>query len=72
MQDLQSASRGPGFKAANNNEPEEVLEYQLRKPKPWWAFWRAAEWETLRSASRMQMRRADETNPSKGSSLRSP
>lgn len=54
MNDWREKARAAIWTAAYSNDPEAVPVYRVPKPKPWWAFWRPTEWETITGMSRAQ------------------
>ena len=55
MEAWREKARKAVIAAAYSPDPNAIPEYLVPKPKPWWAFWRKQEWETVRGVSRAQM-----------------
>jgi len=60
--DWKERARVAIWSASYSGDPEAVPVYQAPKPKPWWAFWRPTEWETITGISRAQMQRVVEAS----------
>lgn len=48
------------YVAAYSSDPEARPVYRVPRHKPWWAFWRPTEWETIEGISRAQLGRVNE------------